>query len=211
MNFFIRLRKIFAHAFGKSSQIILDAKKLTKSNLSFDKMYAGTGNIIVEFGVGKGQFMRNYALQFPERRFLGVEKIPKWIRHAAVRMEKSKVENVRLIQATGEEILEKIPSVSVDEFYVLFPDPWPKRRHQHRRIIQKDLIQKIHQALKPSGKLYIATDHKDYFEWMKKVVDPFLQSNFSSISDERPPFISNYQTKYEKEGRPIYSIHVKKI
>lgn len=179
--------------------------------MQLDPTFVTEKDLIVEFGVGKGLFIRNYAAKYPDKNFLGVEKYQKWTRHAFQRIEKNGLTNVRLMQATGEEVVTLLSSHSVREYYILFPDPWPKRRHQQRRIIQTSMIERIHFTLKTGGRLYIATDHADYYQWMQKIIQPFLKHHFKSIQYVRPEFISNYQVKYEKEGRPIYTIHVEKI
>ena len=193
----------------KFSDTIVD-KSAFKKDVPFDRMFGRSGEVVVEFGVGKGQFMKNYAIKYPQKNFFGVEKVPKWIRHTAERTDKAKLTNVKLVVSDAESILEVMPNQSVDEFYILFSDPWPKRRTHHRRLIQNALIDQIHKRLKPNGRLYIATDHAEYFEWIVKIMTPFMENHFKPCED-KIEFISNYQTKYEREGRKINAIHVKKI
>ncbi len=197
--------------FTPSKNSIVMEESYFRNPIQFDKMYFNNNPIVVEFGIGKGRFMRDYALKSPEKNFLGVEKVNKWLQHSAERIEKANLLNVKLVKTTAELVLSMIPIASVAEFYILFPDPWPKRRHNGRRVIQKEFLESIYEALSTKGKLYIATDHAVYFEWMKKLINPLIGSKFEVIQDEKPEFISNYQIKYEREGRPIYHFHLRKI
>jgi tRNA (guanine-N7-)-methyltransferase len=208
------LQKTFQHffsAFATTEISVIMEESYFRDCIRFDKIYSNYNPIVVEFGVGKGRFMRDYALKSPKKNFLGVEKVNKWIKHTAQRIKKANLSNVKLINSTAELILSVIPSGSVSEFYVLFPDPWPKRRHNGRRVIQKKFLLNIHEALSTNGKFYIATDHAEYFEWMKALILPMIDVHFELIQNERPEFTSNYQIKYEREGRPIYNFHLRKI
>lgn len=186
-------------------------EKITEKPLQFEKIYQNKSPLVMEFGVGKGRFMRDYATKYPNKNFFGVEKVNKWIKHSAERFEKAQLKNARLVNTDANKILAQTPEKSISEYYILFPDPWPKRRHQPRRIIQTNLIQQIHETLVDQGKLYIVTDHESYFQWMKKIVTPFLNTQFKPVENEKVEFVSNYQIKYEREGRPIYSIYLQKI
>ena len=168
------------------------------------------GKFVLEFGVGKGRFIREYALKNPNAKFLGVEKVKKWVDFALHRINKLDLSNVKIIVASGEDVLKQIPPGAVDECYVLFPDPWPKRRHWSRRIIQTDFIHRMHGILSGKGKLVIFTDHKQYFEWIKKIIAPFGEKKFTIEYDYSMEFVSNYQVKYQMEGRPIYSVCLRK-
>jgi len=191
---------------SKRTSIVCDFKpKAFRSQfLTSDK----NQKIVVEIGVGKGLFIKSYAEKHPDKKFIGIEKVRKWIRHSATRIEKKDLKNICLFQTSGEEALEAIPPESVNEYYILFPDPWPKRRHAKRRLIQQSTLEKIIQTLKKEGILYVVTDHAEYHDWIIEKIAPFL-SKFDSM-DKTPEFISNYQIKYQKEGRKIYFMHLKK-
>lgn len=191
------------------NEIVLH-ESIAAKPLEFDKIFKSIAPVVMEFGVGKGRFMREYASKYPNKNFFGVEKVNKWVKHTAARIQRSKLENVKLIKTDANFVLAQTQHESISEYYILFPDPWPKRRHQQRRIIQTKLIDKIHKTLVENGKLYIATDHESYFQWMNKIITPFLEAHFKKLENEKIEFISNYQVKYEREGRPIYSIHLMK-
>lgn len=205
-NIFHRLTSTFQNPFEQT----IVHKSAFKKEIPFEKMFSRKAPVVVEFGVGKGQFMREYAIKYPQKNFFGVEKVPKWVRHTGVRIDKAKLTNVKLVTCDAESLLEVMDNESVQEFYILFSDPWPKRRTHNRRIIQTKLIEQIHKRLEPNGKLYIATDHAEYFEWIVKIMTPFMEKHFK-LCDDPIEFISNYQVKYEKEGRKINSIHVRKV
>ncbi len=186
-------------------RVMLDSPKIEISNL-----FAQKAPLIVEIGVGKGLFIRKYAQQTPEMNFLGIEKFLKWTRHAAKRIENAKLPNVKLVAAPAEEILPQLLDESVHEFHILFPDPWPKRRHNQRRVIQNGTIQLMHEKLEPRGLLHIATDHKEYYDWICKILKPWIDHHFDQQINMQNKVLSNYQIKYMKEGRPIYELHLLK-
>ena len=204
-NIFQRVSSVFQDKFEGT----IVHKSAFEKNVPFEKMFERKAPVVVEFGVGKGQFMRDYARNYPNKNFFGVEKVNKWIRHTAERIDKAQLTNVKLVVSNAEPILEVMPNESVQEFYILFSDPWPKRKQSQRRLIQPALIEQIHQRLEANGKLYIATDHAEYFQWIEKLIAPFMVNHFKPC-EEKVEFISNYQTQYEREGRKINVINLRK-
>src|SRR5215475_12740245 len=102
------------------------------------------------------------AQQLSNSNFLGVERLTK--RVEKVRRKAEKIENVRVLRAdTLFAVRDLLPESSVEAFYLLFPDPWPKRRHQFRRIFTEDFLDAIAVALEQRGVLRVATDQLDYF------------------------------------------------
>src|SRR5207247_7422132 len=100
--------------------------------------------------------------QLPDKNFLGIERLLGRIRSSA--RKAASLGNVRLLQIESSYAVRYLLSAgSVETFYLLFPDPWPKRRHHRRRIVTQDFLSCVHTALQKSGVIYIATDHLDYF------------------------------------------------
>src|SRR5262245_31933052 len=108
------------------------------------------------------------AQQFPKSNFLGIERLTK--RVEKVRRKAEKIENVRVLRAdTLFAVRYLLPESSVEAFYLFFPDPWPKRRHQFRRIFTRDFLDAIAATLGQQGVLYIATDQLDYFHQIERL------------------------------------------
>jgi tRNA (guanine-N7-)-methyltransferase len=166
-------------------------------------LFGRTAPVEVEIGVGKGRFLRERAAAFPDRDFLGIEKSRKWLLHAEERLKKAELLNVRLAVVYAEGFLEQfIPDRSVSVYHVLFPDPWPKNRHAKRRIFQAPFLGQIARTLVPDGELHLATDYAKYFE---QIMEELAASQDLAVETSQPgPFLSNFQAKYEKEGRPLH-------
>src|SRR5207247_10905804 len=104
----------------------------------------------------------------PEKNVLGVERLLGRVRSAVLKA--AKIGNVRVLRMESSYVVRYLlPPRSVETFYLLFPDPWPKRRHWPRRIITPDLLKAISQTLFQNGTILIATDHLNYFEKVKEI------------------------------------------
>jgi tRNA (guanine-N7-)-methyltransferase len=102
-----------------------------------------------------------------------------------------------------------LPAGSVETFYLLFPDPWPKRRHHRRRIVTPDFLNSVHTALMKNGIIYIATDHFDYFRKIKGIARSTLGFAIVEVDVELPP--SGFELMFRYKGAPIYSVALRKV
>lgn len=192
-------------------EIFVEKEKLAKP-IPMPDFFGQDGKVIVEIGFGKGHFLRSYALEHPEYNFLGIERFIKWTKHAEERLVKAGILNVRLLCGLAQDVLDQyVKDESIDEIHVTFPDPWPKRRHHKHRILQKKYIELFHKKLKKDGEFHITTDHKDYFEFAMREFAPFDNKLFTIVEKNDYPHKTNYQIKYEKEGRPIYFFQADKL
>lgn len=192
-------------------EVFVEKENLPKP-IMVDALFGTKGDLVIEIGFGKGHFMRQYAKAEPQTHFLGIERFIKWTRHAQVRLEQDELSNVKLVCGLAQEVIaDYIEDASVREIHILFPDPWPKRKHHKHRILQKKHIELFYKKLIPGGQLHITTDHKDYFEYAMKEIAPFIDKHFSMIPKTDSPYKTNFQIKYEKEGRPIYYFQANKI
>ena len=167
----------------------------------------------VDLGCGDGSFLCELAQLHPDKDFLGIDRlvgrVAKACRKAAA-LENVRILNVESSYAVGYLLPEK----SVETFYLLFPDPWPKRRHQRRRIVTPDFLESIHRALADGGFLLIATDQLDYFEQIQRVGEN--HSGFAIVDVNASPTRTDLpQTKFERRfsalGAPIYRLELRKI
>jgi len=127
--------------------------------------------LVVEIGFGRGEFLMELAGQSPETPHLGIEYSAKRALKLARRLARSELQNVRLVQARAEEVISNaLPSESVASFWINFPDPWPKKRHFKRRLIQPEFVVLLARRLVPGGMLEIATDHSAYAEWIDEIL-----------------------------------------
>lgn len=170
----------------------------------------------IEIGCGKGKFLVGRAAANPAVRFRGIEKAGKWMRRGAKRGEKKGLSNLEFIRGDVWEILEQgIARESVDIFHIYFPDPWPKRRHHKRRLIQPEFLEILYLRLKKGGLVEIATDDTDYYRHISDAVRevPWEWRQIRESFNRRlfdPEFKTDYELKYSKEGRPIYYLELQK-
>ena len=127
--------------------------------------------LVVEIGFGRGEFLLDLAAREPAQPFLGIEYSRKRVLKLARRLARTDLQNVRLVHAAAEQVLaEGLLDASVARFWINFPDPWPKKRHFRRRLIQPELVELLARRLQPGGLLEIATDHEGYAEWIDEIL-----------------------------------------
>jgi tRNA (guanine-N7-)-methyltransferase len=152
---------------------------------------------IMEIGTGMGEGTAQIAAAFPEIGFIGVEVHKPGIGALLGHMERLQVSNLRIIEEDAHIILqENLPDKSLDAFHLFFPDPWPKRRHFKRRIIQPEFLELIHGKLKDVGYIHIATDWVAYALWIQTIFEASLLFEGGVI--ERPDW--RPLTKFEGQG-----------
>src|SRR5215216_5816891 len=142
--------------------------ELHVARLDLVQLFGRSAPLHVDLGCGDGSFLCEMAQQFPERNFLGVERLTK--RVEKVRCKAEQIENVRVLRAdTLFAVRCLLPQSSIETFYLLFPDPWPKRRHQFRRIFTLGFLDATAAALEKHGVLRVATDELDYFYQIERL------------------------------------------
>ncbi len=186
--------------------------------IDFMRIFGRPGPIHIEIGAGKGTFLLNQARAQPNDNFLGIEWARKYYRYAVDRMGRWGLTNVRIIRTDAAAFLANfIPDNSVECFHVYFPDPWPKKRHHKRRFISPANLEHLIRCLRRSGELRIATDHADYFEVIKKLIsneDKRLEQIqfLATAGAEAGEWVgTNFERKYLKDQRAIYTIAARKI
>lgn len=178
--------------------------------LDLEKAFGRSAPLEVDLGCGDGAFLVAMAERRPKRNFLGIERmrgrVEKVCRKAA------KIGNVRVLHLeTSYAVRYLLPENAVETFYLLFPDPWPKRRHQRRRVATSEFLDAIHRALRRHGVLHIATDDRNYFEQIRRVArsDPRFSGLDHSGDDSLPA--TRFQKRFEERGAPIYRLTLRKI
>ncbi|MHC4396418.1 MAG: tRNA (guanosine(46)-N7)-methyltransferase TrmB [Planctomycetota bacterium] len=186
--------------------------------IDFAQIFGRTGPVHIEVGVGKGTFLINQAKAQPEVNFLGIEWARKYYRFAVDRAGRWALRNVRIIRTGAAGFLaDFVPDDSVDCLHIYFPDPWPKKRHHKRRFVSPANAEQFLRCLKTSGCIRIATDHADYFEQIREVLaeksDRLEETEFlPTVGADQGEWVgTNFERKYLKEKRPIYTIAVTKI
>ena len=173
-------------------------------------------NISLEIGFGAGDILLHNALNFPNNLFVGVEYYKKGIAQLLLNMEKHNLKNIRLFYGDALDYLKLAKTNYLDEILIMFPDPWPKRRHWKRRIINKDSVNEISRILKSNGKTLFFTDNRGLAYWgLRHFVlnEDFnweidMPSNCRNKISTYP--ISRYQLKaFENNINPYYFQFIK--
>ncbi len=167
----------------------------------------------VDLGCGDGSFLCELASRNPEKNFLGIERLVGRVAKACLKA--STLENIRVLNVESSYAVRYLlPETSVETFYLLFPDPWPKRRHQRRRIVKTDFLDAIHRALADNGFFRIATDQLDYFEQIRGLVESYssfavVDANASPARTDLP--LTKFERRFRGLGAPIYRLTLRKI
>ena len=172
------------------------------------KVFRRKAPLHVDLGCGDGSFLCALAQRLPNKNFLGIERLSGRVRSSARRA--ASLDNVRLLQMESfYAVRHLLPAGSVETFYLLFPDPWPKRRHHRRRLLTPDFLSSVHTVLKQDGTIYIATDHLDYFRKIEDITRS--ASGFASVEPaiDLPP--SRFGLIFGKKGTPIHWLALRKI
>ncbi len=167
----------------------------------------GNGNpVILEIGSGKGRFLISSATERPDLNFIGIEKSLHYHRVIRDRVTKRSLTNVRLINHDAFPVLQKMfPDASISELHVYFPDPWPRKREQKRRIIRPDALAEFRRVLVDGGSGIYVTDHREYFEAAAPIIAQVFRSETRVPGPADLPR-TNYEAKYRAEGRAIYEV-----
>lgn len=159
-------------------------------------------DLVVEIGFGRGEFLLEFARSQPDRSFLGIDLSYKRVLKFARRLALTEVTNIRLVDARAEDVVrESLSTAEVAEFWVNFPDPWPKPRHAERRFLRAPIVSDLSDCLRPGGQLFAATDDAAYAEQIHVVLtaEPRLENVYSGKWLAEVP--GRRQTAYEREWR----------
>ncbi len=163
----------------------------------------------VEIGSGKGSFLVAESELRPDTLFLGVERARRYWLYAADRLRRRERPNARIVRGDAREVLEAMPEGSISGLHMYFPDPWPKRRHAHRRLlIQPEFLTACERVLAAGAPLRVVTDDPGYFDQIEEALAArrkLVRSRYEppASANEGELAGSNFERKYRLEGRRI--------
>ena len=173
--------------------------------LDLDKVFGRSAPRVLEIGFGNGASLAEQAKQHPETDFLGIEVHRPGVGNLLQAIEREGLTNIRVMQEDAVEILrDQVPLVSLDKVQLFFPDPWHKKKHHKRRIVQLEFVAMLRERLKQGGLFHMATDWQHYAEHMletMRAAEGFR--NTSSTADYVPRPDSRPITKFEKRGHRL--------
>ncbi len=182
-------------------------------NANAAAVIASPAPVGVEIGFGMGHALLDWAREAPRWHLFGIELYQPGVGSVCDHLSKLEIENVRVIEAPAQTVLAALNDVSVDEYRIFFPDPWPKKRHVKRRLVQEAFVAELARTLRPGGLVRLATDWTPYAEWMRDC--------FSSQTDLQPQLdqvrkasaantadVGRDTTKFESRGERLgHDIH----
>jgi tRNA (guanine-N7-)-methyltransferase len=173
--------------------------------LDFARVFARERPVEMEIGFGDGEVLCELAQRHRDTNYLGIDVYRPGIGSLLLQLQRQQITNVRVICADATLVVtERVPASSLDAVYLLFPDPWPKKRHHKRRLLQQTFLDQLRERLRPGGCLHIATDWQAYAEHIltHAAQVPGLTRIVADGSrgprpDERP------RTRFERRGQRL--------
>jgi tRNA (guanine-N7-)-methyltransferase len=171
--------------------------------------------LVVELGFGRGEFLRALAAAAPGVAHVGVDLSHRRVLKMARRLAKTEERNIRLIEARAEDVVrDALAEGSVETFWINFPDPWPKKRHHRRRLLQPALVGALARRLVSGGGLHAATDHVGYAEQIDGVLaaEPLLENALPAafVSEVPGRLRTAYEEMWRAEGRALHFFHYRR-
>jgi tRNA (guanine-N7-)-methyltransferase len=176
----------------------------------------------IEIGSGKGAFLLQQGEEQPDTNFLGIEWAREFYLYTADRVRRRGLKNVRVLHGDATEFLRwRCPDAIARVIHLYFSDPWPKRKHHRRRVVQDAFLAEAWRVLEPGGELRIVTDHDDYWVWMRehfeRATAPGAERRFELLPFSPPESAgegelvgTNFERKYRREGRPFNAAMLRK-
>jgi tRNA (guanine-N7-)-methyltransferase len=173
--------------------------------LDLDALFARRAPRIMEIGFGNGEHLSALAKAHPQCDYLGVEVHRPGVGRLLLSIKEQGLANVRIVCHDAVAVLEEqIPPRSLDEVLILFPDPWPKKRHHKRRLIQAPFVALLAGRLKKGGVLRLATDWQPYAEQMLAVLDAAPElANMAALERFMPRPTERAPTRFERRGERL--------
>jgi tRNA (guanine-N7-)-methyltransferase len=198
-----RITKLQQHALDNYSQLYCipyDADK----NLDFAAVFCNINPTVIEIGFGDGEAVYQMAERNPDMNYLAMDVYPPGVGALLDIIHSKQLSNVRIVHHDAAEVVENmVADCSVAGFHIFFPDPWQKKRHNKRRLINSTFVSLLSQKLKVGGYIYCVTDWEDYAHQMQEVLrgEKSLSTPFEGFA-EKPNDIIPWrpQTKFERKG-----------
>lgn len=177
----------------------------------WNELFGNNHPIHIEIGMGKGQFITGMAKAHPEINYIGVEMQVSVVSIALDKLIEQPLPNLELLHVDGSALTEYFADSEVDQIYLNFSDPWPKKRHEKRRLTYKTFLAVDEQILRPNGEIHFKTDNQGLFEYslasfsqygmiLKQVWLDLHQSQFEGN------IMTEYEEKFSSKGQRIYRV-----
>ncbi len=192
------------------TSLLIDTSHWGGSHASFTGIFGNDNPVEIEIGCGKAKLLIARAQSHPDRNFIGIDYTWRFMKHGCHRSQKRMLQNIRFIKEEAKHIItEFIEPRSVSIFHIYFPDPWPKRRQQKRRLINRQFVEVLQEKLVDGGMIEVITDDFDYsiaikaaFAETSSLWRDIRKSTNEPLFDTKEK--TNYELKWRAAGRTIY-------
>ncbi len=172
-----------------------------KGIIDFQQQFKKPGRLIIEIGFGMGDSLLEMARANPDDNYLGIEVHRPGVGKLLHGIEEHHVSNLKVICHDAKEVFEHcVADASVDRLQIYFPDPWPKKRHNKRRLVQREFIESLLPRLKPGADIHMATDVQAYAEHMMEVLEAIELLNNNNGENQYWQEADRPDTKFENRG-----------
>ena len=176
--------------------------------LNLAALFGRSAPVEIDVGCGDGAFLTALAASHPERDFLGIERLAGRVGSFCRKAARLQLANARILHIDATYALAHfIPPASIRTVHLLFPDPWPKRRHHRRRAVTDAFVAAVHRVLAPDGLFHIATDHPEYFA----AIEGLISSRFKFMPTESAFPQSTFEQRFSAAGIAIHRLLLRKI
>ncbi len=179
-------------------------------------IFGRTAPRLLEIGFGNGEVLTAVAAQRRDWDCLGIEVHEPGVGRALLQAESAELSNLRVFRHDAIEVLAQVANESFDEIFIFFPDPWPKKRHHKRRLIQRPFVELLVSRLRRGGILRLATDWQPYAEQMREVLDacPGLascagQSGYAERPSIRP--LTRFERRGQRLGHAVWDLEYRRV
>jgi len=185
--------------------------------LDLDAIFGRRAPRMIEIGFGAGEALLEYASRHPHMDCIGIEVHPPGVGHLLLGLEQLDLKNVRVISHDAVDVLERrIAPASIDEIHVFFPDPWPKKRHHKRRLIQPEFVNLLARVLAVGGVLRLATDWEHYAHYMQAVLDasPAFRNQGGTdgfVARDASRVLTRFERRGQRLGHSVWDLSYERV
>ena len=204
----MRLRHVknAAQIVSENKEIVIENPENYKG--SWLKSMNLSGTLSVEVGCGKGKFLTDNALINKDNAYIGLEMMTSVICRAVQKIKELEISNVLLLNKDANNILDYFNENEIDRIYINFPDPWPKKRHEKRRLTSPSFLDKYKVILKENGIFRFKTDNQDLYNYSLETILPRLKDGYKygEVDYSEDVIMTEFESKFRSNGNPIYYI-----
>ncbi|MBV7391583.1 tRNA (guanosine(46)-N7)-methyltransferase TrmB [Enterococcus alishanensis] len=182
----------------------------------WQERFKNSNLIQIEIGTGKGQFIVGMAKAHPEINYIGIEMQLSVVSLALDKLIAEELPNLQLLHVDGSDLTDYFAENEVDQIYLNFSDPWPKKKHEKRRLTFKTFLAIDEEILKPNGEIHFKTDNQGLFEYSLSSFSKYgmvIEQVWLDLhqSDYQGNIMTEYEEKFSNKGQPIYRVEARFI